>query len=275
MAKKELKVTKSNELTQANFSEFSLSSYRVFEHILAKLQHYDCNKNLIHLSLAQRECSLSASEYAKEFGIGRCNVYALLKSAVDQLMKTSYSMKFDNRILKINVCSQAEYCSETGTIDIRFTEEIMPHIAGLAQKFTMYKLNDISGLNSIYSTRLYELLMQWKTKGELKISIKDLRFTLGCTDKFKLYGLFKQYAFGHAVEEINSKFEINLSYKEIKTGRAVTEVIFKFKAIQTQEFYDIFLQRKRTKVKSFKKKINLDSVTQIHPDQQDLAVVPI
>ena len=273
MAKKELKVTKSHELTQANFSEFSLSSYRVFEHILAKLQHYDCNRNLIHISLAQRECTLSASEYAIEFGIDRCNVYALLKSAVDQLMKTSYSIKLNNNILKINVCSQAYYQAETGTIDIRFTEEIMPHIAGLAQKFTMYKLNDIAGLDSIYSTRLYELLMQWKTKGELKISTKDLRFALGCVNKFTLYADFKRFTFVHAVKEINSKFAINLSFKEIKTGKAITALIFKFKAVQTQEFYDTYLKKKRTRVTSYKKKIpdvNQIATPTAHPDQQQL-----
>ena len=92
---------------------------------------------------------------------------------------------------------QAYYRAESGNIDIRFTEEIMPHIAGLANKFTMYKLNDIAGLNSIYSTRLFELLMQWKTKGELNISVKDLRFSLGCADKFKLYGLFKPVSYTH------------------------------------------------------------------------------
>jgi plasmid replication initiation protein len=269
MIKKELKVVKSHELTQANFSEFSLSTYRVFENIIAKLQHYDCNKNLIHVSLAQRECSLSATEYAKEFGIEKNNVYALLKAAVDQLMKTSYSIKIGKDILKINVCSQAYYHTENGSIDIRFTEEIMPHIAGLAQRFTMYKLNDIAGLDSIYSTRLYELLMQWKTQGELKISIKDLRFALGCVNKFKLYGLFKQYAFGHAVKEINNKFDINLSFKEIKTGRAITDIIFKFKAIHVQEFYDIFLQRKRNKVTSYKKKLP-DIDKSVNLNQQNL-----
>ena len=273
MAKKELKITKSHELTQANFSEFSLSSYRVFENILAKLQHYDCNKNLIHVSLAQRECTLSAKEYAEEFSIEKHNVYALLKSAVDQLMKTSYSIKIGKDILKINVCSQAYYRAETGSIDIRFTEEIMPHIAGLAEKFTMYKLNDIAGLDSIYSTRLYELLMQWKTKGELKISVKELRFSLGCVDKFKLYGHFKEYALGHAVKEINSKFDINLSYKEIKTSRAITDLIFKFKAVQKQEFYDMYLNKKRTKVTSYKKKIPDDNhvaTLTANPDQQQL-----
>ena len=270
MVKKALKVTKSHELTQANFSEISLSSYRVFEHVLAKLQHYDGNKNLIHLSLAQRECSLSATEYAKEFKIDKCNVYALLKSAVDQLMKTSYSVKIGKNILKINVCSQAYYHAESGTIDIRFTEEIMPHIAGLANKFTMYKLNDIAGLDSIYSTRFFELLMQWKIKGELKISVKDLRFSLGCADKFKLFADFKRFCIVHAVDEINRQFDINLTYKEIKTGRAVTDLIFKFKAVQQEQFYDIFLDRKRTKVKNFKKKIVKSDILAVHPDQQKL-----
>ena len=168
-------------------------------------------------------------------------------------------------ILKINVCSQSYYREKSGTIDIEFTPNIMPHIAGLSEKFTMFKLNDIAGLDSIYSTRLYELLMQWKTVGELELTIQELRFSLGCVNKFNLYNDFKRFAFGHAVNEINSKFDINLSFKEIKTGREITDVAFKFKAIQRQEFYDVYQQQMRTKVSSFKKKtkkINPNNDTQ-------------
>ena len=240
--------------------------------ILREIVYYQCviKKKIVFIKIqvyiSPRICR-KTHEYAKEFGVGKCNIYAILKSAVDQLLKTSYSIKIGKNILKINVCSQAYYRSETGIIDIRFTEEIMPHIAGLAEKFTMYKLNDLAGLDSIYSTRLYQLLMQWKTIGEFKISVQDLRFSLGCTNKFPLYGNFKQDAFGHAVKEINRKFDINLTFKEIKTGRPVTDILFKFKAIQRQQFYDLYQQRMRTKVSNFKKKSE-NKITQIKTSKE-------
>lgn len=253
-SKKLSKVTKSNDINQANFSDFSLSSYRVFLNLLTKLQHYDKDKNLIPLSLASRNCSLSASEYAEEFNIPQNKAYGILKTAVDHLLKTSYSIPFENgNIMKINICSQAYYRKNEGQIDVRFTEEIMPHLAGLSDKFTMYHLNDIAGFESIYTTRLWELLMQWQGVGELSITIEELRFALGCVAKFKLYADFKRKAFEHAVNEINSQYAINLTFEEVKTGKAVTSLIFRFKAVQQGQFYDVYQQKMRTKFSQYKK----------------------
>lgn len=256
--KKLSKVTKSNDLTEANFSDFSLSSYRVFLNLLAKLQHYDTDNNLIPLSLSNRTCSLSASEYAEEFNINPDHAYGILKQSIDHLLKTSYSIPFDNGdILKINICSQAYYRKAKGYIDVRFTEEIMPHIAGLSQKFTMYHLNDVAGFNSIYTTRLFELLMQWKTVGELKISISDLRFSLGCVHIFKLYGHFKSRAFGQAVDEINEQLTLDLTYEEVKNGRSVDAIIFRFRPTFVKKVFDPVTQKDRTQITKPRQKTEL------------------
>lgn len=252
------KVTKSNDLTQANFSDFSLSSYRVFLNLLAKLQHYDMDNNLIPLSLSNRTCSLSASDYASEFNINADHAYGILKQAIDHLLKTSYSIPFDNGdILKINICSQAYYRKAKGYIDVRFTEEIMPHIAGLSQKFTMYHLNDVAGFNSIYTTRLFELLMQWKTLGEVEISISSLRFSLGCTKIFKLYADFRRKAFGHAVDEINEQLTLDLTYEEVKNGRSVDAIIFRFRPTFVKKVFDPVTQKDRTQITKPRQKTEL------------------
>ena len=256
--KKLSKVTKSNDLTEANFSDFSLSSYRVFLNLLAKLQHYDTDNNLIPLSLSNRTCSLSASDYASEFNINPDHAYGILKQSIDHLLKTSYSIPFDNGdILKINICSQAYYRKAKGYIDVRFTEEIMPHIAGLSQKFTMYHLNDLAGFNSIYTTRLFELLMQWKTLGEVEISISSLRFSLGCTKIFKLYADFRRKAFGHAVDEINEQLTLDLTYEEVKNGRSVDAIIFRFRPTFVKKVFDPVTQRDRTQITKPRQKTEL------------------
>jgi plasmid replication initiation protein len=248
--KKLLKVTKSHSLTEANFDDFNLSSYRVFLNLLAKLQHYDDEKNLIPLSLSNRHCSLSAQDYAAEFGVPQNLVYGILKSAVDHLLKTSYSIVdvATDEIIKINVCAQANYKKSHGIINIEFTPNIMPHIAGLSKKFTMYHLSDLAGFDSIYTTRLYELLMQWKTTGFLKIKVSKLRFALGCTKTLKLYGDFKRYAINHAVAEINSQFDIELKFEEIRKGRPVDEITFTFKPVFMKRVFDPVRDKMRTQL---------------------------
>jgi len=259
MTNKKLIVKKSNDLVQANFSDFELSVYRVFQTIVTKMQRHNAFAgDLLTVAMAQRECRLTALEYAKEFNIDVSHAYEILKISVDKLMKTSfkiieYNLKKNKIVIKINVCEKAIYHENAGYIDVLFTQSIMPHLAELKSNFTMYYLSDIAGFNSIYTTRLYEMLMQFKTTGLLKISVEKLRFAFGCVDTFKRHSDFKRYTFEHAVKEINSKFAMKLSFTEIKTGRFITEIHFCFLAVSHDRVYDVVKEKMRTQVGRYKK----------------------
>ncbi len=252
-------VKKSNELTQANFSEFELSAYRVFLMIIAKMQQHNVfTGDLITVPLANRECRLTAAEYAQEFNVDVSNAYQILKLAVDKLFKTEFKMirytdKNVKYLSKINVCSKADYFVSQGHIDIKFTEDIMPHLSEVSQQFTIYQLADIAGFKSIYTTRLYEMLMQFKTTGQLSISLDKLRFSLGCVDVFLQYGHLKSKVINHAVKEINSKFDMKLTFTEVKIGKAVSGIDFMFLAVTHDQLYDVVKQKYRTKVGKHKR----------------------
>jgi plasmid replication initiation protein len=242
------KVQKSNKLNQANFSDFSLSCYRVLLNLISQIQRNDNNGNQLQLPVVARECTLSAKEYAEEFNLTGNTAYEVLKEATDKLMKTSFTLKTDIGILKINVCSQSHYVEKEGRIDIRFTEEIMPHLAALGQNFTMYNLKEISQFNSIYTTRIYELIMQFKTTGELDISIENLRHSLGCANIFVRYNDFKRYVISHAVNEINSFYKLDLEFEETKRGRKVERIKFNFKKTLIHLTYDPIKGKMRTQL---------------------------
>lgn len=276
MTSKNLKVQKSNELNQANFSDLTLSCYRVLLNLIGQMQRHDTNGNQLSLDCVSRRCSLSAADYATEFNLDGNTAYEILKEATDKLMKTSFSIRTKQGILKINVCSQAHYIKSGGRIDIEFTPNIMPHLAALANNFTMYNLNEIAGFESIYTTRFYELLMQFKTTGVLEISVTSLRFHMGCVDKFKQYYDFKIKTFAHAIEEINQQWTLNVKlHDEIKTGRTVTDLVFTFKRTFTRKAYDPVRQKMRTQLTRPKRKPKQDdgkSPSPIHPQQQELPI---
>jgi plasmid replication initiation protein len=249
MATKKLKkVQKSNELNQANFSDFSLTCYRVLLNLISNIQQRDLQGNQISLPVIDRECTLSAKEYAEEFNLSGNTAYEILKEASDKILKTVFTTKTDIGILKIHICSQIHYIEKEGRIDIRFTEEIMPHLAELSKNFTMYNLKDISKFNSIYSTRIYELIMQFKTTGLFEISIEKLRHTLGCKDTFSKYNDFKRYVISHAVNEINSHYKLELNFEEIKQGRKIEKIIFRFRKALIHLAYDPVKQKMRTQL---------------------------
>lgn len=246
--KKLKKVQKSNELNHANFSDFSLTCYRVLLNLISNIQQRDLQGNQIPLPIIDRECTLSAIEYAEEFNLSGNTAYEILREASDKLLKTVFTTKTEIGILKIHICSQIHYVEKEGRIDIRFTEEIMPHLAELSKNFTMYNLKDISNFNSIYTTRIYELIMQFKTTGMFEISLDKLRHTLGCADIFIKYNDFKRFVINHAVNEINSFYKLELNFEEIKVGRKIERIIFTFKKTLMHLAFDHVKQKMRTQL---------------------------
>lgn len=256
--KKLSKVYKINDMNNANFTDFGLSCYRVLLNLISKLQRHDLAGSPVSSDILSRKISLSADDYAIEFQIPKTHSYQILKSATKKLMKSSFYIKTMEGLLEINVCSQALYVMDKGLIEIKFTEEIIPHLAALSEQFTMYNLNEIAGFNSIYTTRLYELLMQYKTTGHLEILVTNLRFSLGCNDIFDRYNNFKVKTFSHAVNEINSQFAINLRFEELKKGRTVEKIVFTFEKTLQAKAYDQVRQRMRTQLTKPRRKVAKD-----------------
>jgi plasmid replication initiation protein len=225
------KVYKDNKLNQANFGNFTYNDYQVFLHLVSKVGGVDEEGKYLQSELLKREYTLTANEFSKVFDTDIDNCYRYLKKAINKLMKTDIKIQRpeNNSIVRINVCSQAEYKKREGAIIIEFTDRIMPYISQVRQKFVLYNLKEISHFNSIYTIHLYELIQQFKDTGLLIKSVEQLREIFAVGTKFKAYKDFKRRTFDYACKEINNNYEMNLGYEEIKEGRKVVAVKFVFK----------------------------------------------
>ena len=76
--------------------------------------------------------------------------------------------------------------------------------------------------------RLYELLIQWKTAGKTPVfELSLFRGQMGLNDdEYKIMGNFKLRVLDLAVNEINEKTDLTVSYTQEKRGRTITG--FKF-----------------------------------------------
>ena len=228
---KTLKIYKSKKLNSANFGNFTHNDYLVYLHLVSKVGGVDKYGKYLQPEQLEREHKLTAKEFSELFNVSISNCYVLLKQAVDKLMKTDITIERTDlkEVWRINICSTAKYNKTEGSISIKFTDDIMPYIAQVRQKFTLYNLKEVSNFGSLYTTRLYELLQDFKTTGWMIKSVDELRESFAVGQSFKLYGHFKQYTFGHACQEINDNYDMNLTFEEIKTGRKVVAVKFLFK----------------------------------------------
>ena len=84
-------------------------------------------------------------------------------------------------------------------------------------------------LNSVYSVRLYELLVQHRTSPvNPKFELETFKGQLGLgVNEYKRLCDFKRRVLDHAVKEINEKTDLQVSYKPIKAGRPVVGYDFK------------------------------------------------
>ena len=225
------KIYKSKKLNTANFGNFTHSDYQIFLHLVSKIGGVDEFGKYLQPHQLEREHVLTAKEFSAVFNTNIDNSYKVLRKAVDKLMTTNLKVERQQslELWKINVCSMAKYNKNEGRIIIKFTDDIMPYLAQVRKKFVLYNLKEISNFGSLYTTRLYELIQEFKETGWILKSVEQLReiFTVG--EKFKAYKDLKRHTFAHACQELNDNYDMDLRFEEIKEGRKVVAVKFLFK----------------------------------------------
>lgn len=109
-----------------------------------------------------------------------------------------------------------------------FHEKVVPLLSDLKVSFTQFLLNDVAEFSSIYSYRIYQLMMRYKATGYVKISLNDLRFMLMLMDKYPLTADLKKRVIDTATDEINEKSPYEVKQKLIKKGRKYTHLELRF-----------------------------------------------
>jgi len=232
------KIYKNKKLNNANFGNFNLNDYQVFLHLITKIGGVDEYGKYMQQENLNREYVLTAKEFSEVFNADLSNSYKLLYKACKKLMKTSITLeKIElKEIWEINICSMAKYNKNNGSIFIKFTDDIMPYLAQVRKRFVLYNIKEISNFGSLYTTRLYELIQEFKETGWLIKSVDELRNIFAVGKKFRTYNNFKQRTFAHACKEINDNYEyMNLSFEELKEKRKVTDIKFTFRPIEVNE----------------------------------------
>ena len=180
---------------------------------------------------------INAASYQKQFNVSRQTAYEALKSAVNglfyaeleysQVDKASGKMGHHKRRWVEHVV----YIDDLACVELKFTSSIIPLITRLDECYTEYDLKQVSSLRSEYALRLYELLIQWRSVGKTpKIKLEDLRNKLGVeAEHYTAMSDFKKRVLKLALKQINDHTDITADFEQHKTGRAITDISFKFK----------------------------------------------
>ena len=229
MKKTEL-VVKSNRLIEASY-RLGLNEQRIILYSICRCREEQ--KGLF----PDLPVTITADAFAKQFpSIGRGNVYQQLKDAMDALYDRSVTIHDTDpasghaRVKKTRWVSEAAYVDGAGNIQVIFTPEVIKYITRLEAEFTSYQLEKVGHMTSAHAVRMYELLAQHKDIGTRTLNLAWLRDALQIEPgEYKLTADFKKWVIDASVDQINKHGDITVSYKPKKTGRAITDFVFKIR----------------------------------------------
>ena len=221
-------VVKTNQLNSA-LQNLSLPEIRIVQ--LAIVDARETNTGLC----TDKPLRIDALRYAEMFETTRQNGYKRMKEAEETLFNRRFSyIDDDGKVVKSRWIQQVRYLDDEGAIELVFTLAVVNGISridGAEDFFTSYLLEQTASMDSIYSVRLYELLVQWKAAKQTPMfALERFREQLGVEiNEYKAMCDFKKRVLQVAINEINEKSDIKISYEQVKKGRSIAG--FKFKVL--------------------------------------------
>lgn len=222
-------VNMSNALTRAAHG-LVLAEKRVIASCIAK------NDSLPMAELHRKGAwtvKLTAMEYAETFGLDLDTAYSQLQSAGKSLfnrhIRTLRETKKGLEEYSFRWVGGVKYNKGEGSVELHWWHEVVPHLFGLRNEFTTYKLKQAAALRSAYSWRLYECFKSWKT-GRYTPTIEEFHRAMDAKDSHK--GNFKELrrrVIEPAVDELIAKNNLLIEWDVVKSGRKVIGLDFKYR----------------------------------------------
>ncbi|MBF0459116.1 MAG: replication initiation protein [Nitrospirae bacterium] len=212
-------VVKSNEINEAHY-KLSANEQKLILTMISQIQPEDADFKPYRIEI---------KELRDLLGISTGDIYPMVAKMAKDLRARElvfYNSGTDS-YLNVGWLSASEYFQSKGYVELEFSPRLKPYLLQLKQRFTSYRLQNIIQLKSGYAIRLYELLRQYGKIGKREFEVIELRKILGIADnEYRLYGHFKERVLLVAQKELAAKTDLQFSFEEIKTGRAVTSLRF-------------------------------------------------
>ncbi len=231
MAKKKSKestalVVTSNDLVLAKYN-FSLWQKRIFNYFVSQI-----DKDATDFTL--QRIYISDLIHFFDAGDGR-EVYEIIANVPKQLYNSSIKVPYiseegHHRYGEMRIITRYTKPEDremgNAYIEFKFNDDLKPHLLELKRRFLRYDMQNIVGLQSVHSVRMFEILKSYEYLGEVSFEVEFLKTVLELGDKYKLYADFRRYVIDKAREDLTKYCDIFFDYQEIKKGRKVHEIIF-------------------------------------------------
>lgn len=204
-------IKKSNELSMAKLNQgLSLNQMQLLAYAIYSTQQ-------------DGKTEFHKSEFEKKFGLSKYNTEDAYVDS-DRILGLRVSMQdLKNDKFKFwNAFSSMEY--NKGVFSFKWTEEMVPHILELKEKYVMTDLTVTAKFKSSFSWTLYDYLKAHYGYWHKPVT-KEVLMKLFGVESRKTYqnntGKFKSTVLDVAIGEINTYTELEVRYEEEKKGRSI------------------------------------------------------
>ncbi len=229
---KNMLIVKDNALINASYN-LELVEQRLI--LLAIIEARENGKGIN----ANDPLTVHASTYIQTFNVEKHSAYTSLKEASKSLFARQFSYEEVNKNGNLTQytsrwVSKIGYTKNEATVEIIFAPDVVPLITRLEEHFTSYELKQVAQLQSKYATRLYEILIAWRSTGKTPVlTIDEFRKQIGVSDsEYKIISNFKLRVLEPSIKQINDLTDITVTYEQHKKGRSITGFSFRFKQKQ-------------------------------------------
>lgn len=224
----------SNALTRAGHG-LTLAEKRVVMMAVSKLD----SMKIMRPGEMLPSVKITAAEYAETYEVDPNTAYEALQGAARNLFNRKLTFyepahKRNGKPLKpirndMRWVGRCQYHEGEGWVQLAWWPDLLPSLVGLRKQFTSYQLQQASALRSVYSWRLLELLMRFKSSGRAEYTVEDFAASMNATEKQRAdFAAIRRKIIEPAVRELQEKDGWIIQWQPLKAGRRVASIQFVF-----------------------------------------------
>lgn len=170
--------------------------------------------------------TVNIGQIADVFGLPLTSTYPRIKEAATAINARPILRKEGKASMMDFWFSWLDYYEDSGDVEIQFNERLLPLLVNLKSEYIQYPLSMVADFSNRAWT-LYEVLKQWLPASRKHFTLDELKDALGVVGKYPRWADFKIRNLTPAIEEINEKSDIKVSYVCEKQGRRIIGLEFR------------------------------------------------
>lgn len=216
-------VYKANDLIQKSRYSLTHQQQKIILFLISKINPYATEFKNVTFTI-QEFCKVCGIDY--ESGKHYTTIKEHIKSIAD---KSCWIINESGRNTLLRWIEKPYIDENSGTIEIKFDNDMKPFLLQLKENYTRYSLSDTLMFKSKYSIRLFELIESFRYHKletfEKVIEIEELKSLLDC-ENYKQFKDFNTRALKPAIDEINRFTYLNISYEYVKERQKIIAIKF-------------------------------------------------